>query len=469
MVSHMISKFDRAHFLFFPAIFFLFFLTVLSSVTQADQQESSCRAMVLDIRGVIGPAVADYVDKGFLAAVRENASLIILRMDTPGGLDQAMRDIIKTILSSKIPVASYVAPSGSRAASAGTYILYGSHIAAMAPATNLGAATPIRIGGMPGMPDKEPAKKEDQKNKEKKENDMEGHDAAQKKMVNDAAAYIQSLANRNSRNGKWAQQAVREAVSLTAEEALEKNVVDIIATDLEDLLRQVDGRKVMLEDQQITIVCANATLMTFSPDWRNKLLVVLGNPNIAYILMLLGIYGLIFELANPGHVLPGVIGGIALLFALYSFQILPISYTGLALILLGIVFMIAEVFVPSFGSLGIGGVIAFVFGSFILVDDDSMRISFTLIISTAAVSIAAILWIVGSILVIRKKKIRTGSEALLGSYGEVMEDFSKEGNVWVHGESWRAKSEGSFRKGARVKVVGRDGLKLQVEKMKEEP
>lgn len=469
MVTRFISRSAHARslvslvFFLLSTLFFLFL-----TGTKANQGAISPRAMVLTINGAIGPAVADYVDKGFAAATLEKASLIILRMDTPGGLDRAMRDIIKTILSSEIPVVSYVAPSGSRAASAGTYILYGSHIAAMAPATNLGAATPIRIGGLPGMPDPSQPGKDKEEGGEEKKKEPDISDASQKKMINDAAAYIKALADRNGRNQQWAEKAVREAVSLTAEEALAKNVVDIIATDLDDLIRQVDGRTVMLENRQVTIACSNALIVTFKPDWRNQLLMVLGNPNIAYIFMLLGIYGLVFELANPGYVLPGVVGGISLLLALYSFQILPINYTGLALILLGIVFMVSEVFVPSFGALGIGGIIAFVCGSFILVDEESMRVSLPLIFGTAAVSLFMILWIVGSLLVIRRRTFRTGAEALVGSHGEAMDDFTGSGKVWVQGESWQAKSESSIHKGERIKVVSKDGLELKVKKVKEE-
>ncbi len=462
--------------LFLLLSFLLFLFPIASWADMGDNQgENSPQIVVLNIDGAIGPAVADYVNKGFAAAWEKKASLVVLQMDTPGGLDHAMRDIIKTILASDIPVVSYVAPSGSRAASAGTYILYGSHLVAMAPATNLGAATPIRVGGLPGMPDPADAEKEEEE--EKQENGGKGEKkkdkpvikgALEKKMINDAAAYIKSLAARNGRNEQWAEQAVREAVSLTADEALEQNVINFIAADIDELLRKADGRSVKLESGETTIRCRNGVVQTFEPDWRNRLLMTLTDPNIAYIFMLLGVYGLIFELANPGYVLPGVIGGICLLLALYSFQILPINYTGLALVLLGIIFMISEVFVPSFGSLGIGGVIAFIIGSFILVDEQSLRISLPLIFSTAAISLIGILLVVGSLLAIRKKRFATGSEALVGSVGEVLNDFENEGRVWIQGESWLAKSKTSFKKGEMVKVTAKSGLELEVEKITEE-
>ena len=309
--------------------------------------------MVINIKGAIGPAVSDYFVRALENAEKSNAAILILQMDTPGGFDHSMRDIIKNILTSSVPVVSYVSPGGSRAASAGTYILYASHVAAMAPTTNLGAATPIQIGGLPGM-SKEEQESPEEKEKEQKENVPK--DALERKMVNDAVAYIKALANRHGRNAEWAEKAVREAVSLTAEEALATGVIDLVAVSLEDLLQQVDGRVVVMEGgNKVTLATRDLNITRSDPDWRTKLLAVITDPNVAYILMLLGIYGLIYELANPGFVLPGVVGAICLFLALYSFHILPINYAGLSLIFLGIVFMVAEVFAPSFGALGIGG------------------------------------------------------------------------------------------------------------------
>ena len=416
-------------------------------------------AVLLDIKGAIGPAVSDYVIRGLKKAEQDKVGVVILRIDTPGGLDASMRDIIRNILASSVPVVSYVAPDGARAASAGTYILYASHVAAMAPVTNLGAATPVRVGGLPGMPDV-PAKPKENDPPEKKSPPT---DTMERKMVNDAVAYIKSLADRHGRNAQWAEQAVREAVSLTAKEALEIGVIDVVAGNLADLLQQLDGKEVLMESGKMTLSTENLVIEHLEPDWRSRLLAIITDPNIAYIFMLLGFYGLIFELSNPGYILPGVVGGICLLIALYSFQLLPINYAGLALMTLGMIFMIAEAFVPSFGALGIGGVIAFVFGSVILMNDEGLRISLPLIGGTALVSISFFLWVMGGLYAISRKKVVTGAEEMIGSTGEAMADFEGEGRVWIHSESWRAVSPKAVKKGQRVQVVEKNGLLLKVE------
>jgi membrane-bound serine protease (ClpP class) len=336
----------------------------------------------------------------------------------------------------------------------------------MAPTTNLGAATPIQIGGLPGMPEEEPESPEE---KEKKEEKDVPKDALERKMVNDAVAYIKALANRHGRNAEWAEKAVREAVSLTAEEAMAIGVIDLVAASLEDLLQQVDGRVVVMEGgEKVTLTTRDLNIARSDPDWRTKLLAVITDPNVAYILMLLGIYGLIYELANPGFVLPGVVGAICLLLALYTFHILPINYAGLALIFLGIAFMVAEVFAPSFGALGIGGIVSFVVGSIILMDEESMRISIPLIGGTALVSAAFILWVMGRLYTISRKKVITGAEVMVGSIGEAMADFTNEGRVWVKGESWRALSPTPLKKGQKVQVISQDGLLLNVKKLEED-
>ena len=421
-------------------------------------------AVLLNIKGPIGPAVSDYVIRGIKKAEEDHATIIILQMDTPGGFDHSMRDIIKNILSSSIPVVSYVAPGGSRAASAGTYILYASHIAAMAPTTNLGAATPIQVGGLPGMPEEEPSPQEKEEEKEK----PLPADTLERKMVNDAAAYIKALADRHGRNAEWAEQAVREAVSLTAKEALEINVIDLVAASHADLLLQLDGREVVMETGRDTLAAAGLVIEPFEPDWRTKILTVITDPNVAYILMLLGIYGLIYELANPGFILPGIVGTICLLLALYTFQILPINYAGLALIILGVTFLIAEAFVPSFGALGIGGIVAFVVGSVILMDEEGMRISLYLIGSTALVSAGFLLWLMSRLFTMRRKKVVTGAEEMIGITGEALEDFTEEGRVWVHGESWQAQSSAPVKKGQKIKVTAKEGLLLKIKIIQED-
>jgi len=423
----------------------------------------------LEIRGAIGPGVADYVVRGIERANADANPLIVLRMDTPGGLDQSMRDIIRAILASGVPVAAFVAPRGARAASAGTYIMYASHIAAMAPATNLGAATPVQIGGMPGAPDSPAAPKAPNPTGRPLpgDADKQPHDsgnAMQHKMVNDATAYIRSLAELRGRNAEWAEQAVREAASLSAEQALKEHVIDLMAEDTADLLRSIEGRVVTTATGQRTLHVANAQVSDLTPDWRDRLLAAITDPNVAYILMLLGIYGLFFELANPGFVLPGVIGGICLLLALFAFQALPINFAGLALILLGIAFMIAEAFVPSFGALGLGGMLAFVFGSLMLMDGGpGLAISLALILGVAMTSAAFFILIIGMALKARHRPVVSGSEEMIGISGIAAENLSDRGNVLVHGEIWHATSNQPISKGQPVRVVARDGLTLNVE------
>ncbi|NOR40408.1 MAG: nodulation protein NfeD, partial [Gammaproteobacteria bacterium] len=382
-------------------------------------------------------------------------------MDTPGGLDTAMRDIIQDILVSPVPVASYVTPGGARAASAGTYILYASHLSAMAPGTNLGAATPVEIGGIPEKDDLLKQKPGDTENAQP----ADSKDAMESKRINDAAAYIRSLAQMRGRNVEWAELAVREAASLPAVEAQALGVIDIVAVDIRDLLDQAQGRTVTIAGIEQVLDVEGLPLQVIEPDWRNRLLAVITDPNVAYILMLIGIYGLFFEFANPGFVLPGVAGAISLLLALYAFQVLPVNYAGLALLSLGIIFMLAEAFVPSFGALGFGGVIAFVIGSIILFDQEGTgyAVSLPLIFTLSLITAGFFLFIIGAAIKARERPVVSGEEELLNTTGEALSDFEGKGRIRIHGEVWLAESATPVNQGDKVQVIAVNGLVLKIQ------
>ena len=434
-------------------------------------------ALVLDVLGPIGPATRDFVSRSLEKAAEREAALVIIRMDTPGGLDASTRDIIKDILNSSVPVATWVGPAGARAASAGTYILYASHIAAMSPATNVGAATPVSIiGAPPGQGKDTPDEKGRKKHDGEAEEDVDGEkeedaapaaaagDAMMKKAVNDSVAYIRGLAEKRGRNADWAERAVREADSITSEKALELGVIDLIAANIGDLLEQVDGRKVEVNDRDITLDTSGLVTERLEPDWRSELLAVITSPTIAYLLLLIGVYGLILEGYNPGAILPGVVGAICLLLALYAFQMLPVNYAGLGLIVLGIILMIAEVMSPSFGALGFGGIIAMVVGSIILIDTDvpGYTVSRSLIGSIAvagSLGMMAIIWIA---MRARQRPVVSGREELVGAAGVALESFDVDGHVFIHSERWNAVAEVPVREDQAVVVTGLDGLKLRV-------
>ncbi|MGP8470874.1 NfeD family protein [Burkholderia sp. PR2] len=441
---------------------------------------------VIPVNGAIGPASADFIVRSLERAAREHAPLAILQLDTPGGLDTSMRQIIKAILGSPVPVAAFVAPGGARAASAGTYIVYASHIAAMAPGTNLGAASPVQFGigggapGTPGAPRAPPAGASGAAGASatpaEPPNDTQSTEI--RKATQDAAAYIRGLAQLRGRNAAWAERAVREALSLSATEARAQHVVDLIAQDPADLARQVDGRTVTTTAGTLHVATAHAPLVVLAPDWRSRFLSIIADPNVALILLTIGIYGLFFEFANPGFVLPGVAGTICLLIGLFAMQLLPISYAGLGLVLLGLGCLVAEAFLPTFGVLGFGGIVSFTIGALMLIDTDvpGYGIPWPVIGSLALGGGLLVAGVSSVALRARRRPVVTGAEAMVGSIGEVLDDGlqadqphgaagpapSAAGWARVHGERWRVASSVPLAAGCRVRVTGRQGLTLTV-------
>ncbi len=418
------------------------FLAVSLPLSVSAQEASPGSVLVLKVDGVINPASAEYIVKGIEEAERQEASLIVLRLDTPGGLDTSMRIIIKEMIGSSVPIAVYVSPSGSRAASAGTFITIAAHVAAMAPGTNIGAAHPVSIGGQ--QMDSETVKK----------------------VENDAAAYIRSLADQRGRNADWAEDAVRNSVSISDSVALDKQVIDLVAADLPALLLAVDGLRVETEAGERVIQTRGAEVVQYQMGYRQQVLNILSNPNISYMLLLLGMYGIFFELANPGAIFPGVAGGISILLGLYALQVLPVNYAGLGLILLGIIMFLLEIKVTSFGALSIGGAISMILGSVLLFDSSApyLRISLLVIIPAVLTTAAFFLFLVGLGLKAQRKRSVSGVEGLIDMIGMARGPINSSGKVFMHGELWDAHSKEHIVEGEQVRVVGVEGLKLEVVK-----
>ena len=431
----------------FPAPAFLLLLALFWS---ASSTAAPTRVVELEIDGPIGVATADYLNSGIEHAEEIGAELIIITIDTPGGLMKPMREIVQGILASTVPIAAYVGPAGARADSAGTYILLACHIAAMTPTSHLGAATPVPLVNSPAKKDSD---------------DETAAPAMDRKIMNDAVSYIRSLADRHGRNADWAESAVTDAATLTAQEALEKNVIEFIAENQQELLALVDGYEVEIAGTSRTISTGDAEIEAFEANWRIRLLTVISNPEIVLLLGLIGLYGLMYEGWNPGAIVPGVVGAICLLLAAYALQVLPVNYAGLALIIVGIALMVAEAYAPSFGALGLGGIAAFVFGAIIMFDSGvpGFGISYAFVIGLGLGFAVLLIWLLGYLLKLRRRGAVTGKGSIVGGTAIAMEDFEGDGKVWLEGEAWHARSRGAVTKDEQLIVTRLDGLTLDVE------
>jgi len=452
-----------------PRLFSATFALVMILVAGAFSPASAAQIVELEVTDGIGVATAEYLISGIEHAEDSGATLVIINMDTPGGLMKPMRDMVQKILGSSVPVVTYVSPAGSRADSAGTYILLASHIAVMAPTTHLGAATPVSIGGEDATP---PPDSESDSATESESDDEAADKPAppsgtgmERKVMNDAVAYIRGLAERHGRNADWAEKAVTEAATLTATQALEQNVIEFIAADRDELLTLLDGYEVEIDGEVVALATEGADVEAYEANWRIRLLEVISNPEIVLLLGLIGLYGLMYEGWNPGAIVPGVVGAICLLLAAYALQVLPVNYAGLALIIMGIALMIAEAFAPSFGALGIGGVAAFVFGSIMMFDSGipGFGISLSFVIGLALIFAALLIWMLGYLLKLRRRGAVSGKESIVGGIATAMGDFTGDGNVWLEGEAWHARSTVPISKDEQVVVRRLDGLILDVE------
>jgi membrane-bound serine protease (ClpP class) len=429
-------------------------LGVSATATHAQQRGP---VFVIDVKGAIGVATQRQLSRALEQARQEQAEALVVRLDTPGGLVSATREIIQEMVAAPVPIIVYVAPSGSRAASAGTFIVYASHVAAMAPGTNLGAATPVTMGGLPGMPGQQ----------KDKEGEKGSKSAAEQKAINDIVAMLRSLAQLRKRNIEFAEKAVREAETMTGEEAAQANVVEILARDMNDLLAQIDGRTVMVGNADRTLATKGAATVTIEPDWRTRLLAAISDPNVAFILLMIGFYGIILEFWNPGALIPGTVGAIAIILALTALSALPVHYGALGLLILGMALMVGEAFTPGVGILGAGGLVAFVVGAIFLFEGTGWDIEVSLswpVIAGATLSTAIIVFgIVGAAAKAYRQRPVTGAEEMIGSKGEVVEWSDKSGRIHVHGETWSARADRPLQAKEKVRVVGRDGLTLIVE------